>query len=158
MCLLSIYFANSCHTVNSRKSRTLFINYDFLWLMVTEIFWKERSKLRHCGRISQLKRKQDGKSIANFVHNFPPQNHYCPPTWLLTICYIYTNKATCLACMLFNCLFLLPYANYALNYTCLQVQLPKWRRPCLRWAYFRFQSRCVLTDVGTLEMLVYNLK
>ena len=26
------------HTVNSRKSRTLFINYDFCWLMAAEIF------------------------------------------------------------------------------------------------------------------------
>ena len=27
-------------TVNSRKSRTLFINYDFRWLKVAEIYWK----------------------------------------------------------------------------------------------------------------------
>ena len=60
--------------------------------------------------------------------------------------------------MLFTCLFLLPHANFALNYTCWQVQLPKWRCPWDRCAYFRFPSRCVLADIGTLEMLVYNLK
>ena len=53
--------------------------------------------------------------------------------------------------MLFTCLFLLPHANYALNYT-------NWRSPWDRCVYFRFRSRCVLADIGTLEMLVYNLK
>ena len=48
---------NTVLTVDSRKSRTLFINYDFCWLMVAEIF-----------RNYQLKRKLDGKSIANFVY------------------------------------------------------------------------------------------
>ena len=53
--------------------------------------------------------------------------------------------------MLFTCFFLLQHANYALNYT-------NWRSPWDRCVYFRFRSRCVWADIGTLEMLVYNLK
>ena len=67
---------------------------------------------------------------------------------------IYTNKVSCLPCMLFTCLLLLPTPITH----CWQVQLPKWRCPWDRCPYFRFRSRCVLADIGTLEMLVYNLK
>ena len=37
-----VFQLNTCVpvTVNSRKSQTLFINYDFRWLMVAEIFRK----------------------------------------------------------------------------------------------------------------------
>ena len=41
-------------TVNSRKYRTLFINYNFRWLMVAEFCRKYRSKLRHRGRDSPI--------------------------------------------------------------------------------------------------------
>ena len=51
----------------------------------------------------------------------------------------------------FLCLFLMPHANYAFNFQ-------KWRSPRDRCVYFGFRSRCVLADIGTLEMLVYNLK
>ena len=34
---------------------------------------------------------------------------------------IYTCKVTCLSCMLFTCLFLLPHVNYALDYILVQV-------------------------------------
>ena len=35
-----IFLVNHRFTVNSHKSRRLFINYDFRWLMVAEIYWK----------------------------------------------------------------------------------------------------------------------
>ena len=41
-------------TVNSRKSQTLFINYGFRWLMVAEIFAKQRSKLRHWPKFTEI--------------------------------------------------------------------------------------------------------
>ena len=52
----------------------------------------------------QLKRKQDGKSIANFVLNFPPQNHYCQPTWLvIPLLYILIKYCASLVCCLLVC-------------------------------------------------------
>ena len=80
--------------------------------------------LFHFGRYYQLsielKPKLDGNSIANFLNKstiFPHKITY------LT-CHssaIYTCKVTCLPCMLFTCLFLLPHVNYALNYILVQV-------------------------------------
>ena len=88
-------------TVNSRKSRTLFINYDFRWLMVAEIFPKIAIKAQTLWPNYQLKRKLDGKSIANFLHNFPLQNHYCPPTWLvIPLLYILIKYLASLVCCL----------------------------------------------------------
>ena len=46
--------------------------------------------------------------------------------------------------MLFTCLFLMPHANYALNYT-------NWRSPWDRCVYSWFRSRCVLADIGTIN-------
>ena len=49
----------------------------------------------------QLKRKLEGKSIAYFVHNFPRQNHYCPPTWLvIPLLYILIKYRASLVCCL----------------------------------------------------------
>ena len=86
---------------------------------------KINRKLRKCkhvfhfGRYYQLsielKRKLDGKSIANFVN----KNTIFPHKITYLTCHssaIYTCKVTCLPCMLLNCLFLLPHINYALNY------------------------------------------
>ena len=47
--VLQIMVFNIFTTVNSRKSRTLFINYNFRWLMMAEFFQKYQSKLRHRG-------------------------------------------------------------------------------------------------------------
>ena len=67
--------------------------------------------------------------------------------------------------MLLTCLFLMPHANYALNYT-FKKSIPS------KWRYFRFRDQRVLADIWTsidsgcsakayieaLEMFVYNLK
>ena len=67
--------------------------------------------------------------------------------------------------MLLTCLFLMPHANYALNYT-FKKSIPS------KWRYFRFRDQRVLADIwtsidsgcsskadiGALEMFVYNLK
>ena len=67
--------------------------------------------------------------------------------------------------MLLTCLFLMPHANYALNYT-FKKSIPS------KWRYFWFRDQRVLADIwtsidsgcsskadlGALEMFVYNLK
>ena len=59
--------------------------------------------------------------------------------------------------MLFTCLSLLPHADYALNYTCLQVHAISLSTQ--RYAMnFRLHDDRVLADIGTLEIIVYNLK
>ena len=94
----------------------------------------------------------ENRSLTSYTRiQFSPTNPLLSTYLTCHYSAIYTNKVTCLPCMLFTCLFLLLYANYALNYT-------NWRSPWDRWVYFRFRSRCVLADIGTLEMLVYNLK
>ena len=119
-------------TVNSRKYRTLFINYDFRWLMVAEIYY-------------QLKQKIDGKSIAYFVH----KNTIFPHKSLLSTylaCHssaIYPNKGICLPYMLFTYLLLVPHTNYALNYTCLQVRLGMKHRLTI---YLRLSRPCDYQD------------
>ena len=83
----------------------------------------------HFGRYYQLsielKRKLDGKSIANFAKKntiFPHKIIIVHLTDLSFLCYIiYTCKVTCLPSMLFTCLFLLPHINYSLNYILVQV-------------------------------------
>ena len=120
---------------------------------MTRIFWKKRSKLRHCGRNYQLKRKLDGKSIVNFVHNFPPQNHYCPPNRLvIPLLYILIKYRASLVCCLlvYYCcphkLRIVDKSNFQ-NGPAHEIDVPT--------SGFRAG---VLADIGTLEMLVYNLK
>ena len=78
-----------------------------------------------------------------------------------------TNKGTCLPYMLLTCLFLMPQADHALNYSSVVDKsiLSKWR-------LLRFRYQCVLADtwtsidcgcsskvdIGALEMFFYNLK
>ena len=65
-------------TVNSQKSWTLFINHGGRNLY--ESSDQSSDTVAEICQNYQLKRKLDGKSIVIFVHNFPPQNHYYPPT------------------------------------------------------------------------------
>ena len=60
-------------TLNSRKYRTLFINYDFRWLMVAEIFWKYRSK--HWIILDNNSDFQNGAAQAIF--HSPRRNTLC---------------------------------------------------------------------------------
>ena len=70
---------------------------------------------------------------------------------------IYTCKVTCLPCMLFTCLFLLPHINYSLNYILVQVvdksffemvlPIPLYTKECD--TYFRFRTNRLLADMGT---------
>ena len=68
------------------------------------------------------------KEWAYLMRAFSHIGRYCltPKSLLSTYltCHssaIYTCKVTCLPCMLFTCLFLLPHVNYALNYILVQV-------------------------------------
>ena len=84
------------YTVKSRKSRTLFINYDFCWLMVAGILRKQRSKLRHRGRnspTSSIETEARWKiAIAYFVQKntiFPHKILIVHLPELSFLCYIY---------------------------------------------------------------------
>ena len=78
---------------------------------------------------------------------------------------IYTYKVTCLPCMLFNCLILLPNANYALNYTCWQALFQNVAPPKL-YSTLHAEIRYLLSGFATivfwqiwaLEAIVHNLK
>ena len=113
-----------------------------------------------------MKRHLLGVSAGRTSYSPPPPTKSLLSTYMT--CHssaIDTNKGTCLPYMLLTCLFLIPHANYALNYTFKKSILSKWH-------YFRFRDQRVLadiwtsidcgcsskSDIGALEMFVYNLK
>ena len=113
----------------------------------------------------QLKRKLDGKLIAfKLCTQFSSTKSLLSTYLTCQSSTIYTNKVTCLPCMLFACLFLLPHANYALNYTCWQVLF----RIGATQAVFHSPRRNTIPTSGfapivfwliwSLETIVNNLK
>ena len=92
----------------------------------------------------ELKRKLDGKSIANFVNKntiFPHKIIIVHLPDLSFLCYIYL-LSNLPPLYVVTCLFLLPHVNYALNYT-IPLYMQKYD------TYFWFRTDRLLAAMGT---------
>ena len=103
-----------------------------LWLKFSDIInWNE----------SWMERLEDRSLTSHTRTQFPPTKSLSSTYLRWHSSPIDTNKGTCLPYMLLTCLFLMPHANYALNYYTFKKSIPS------KWRYFRFRDQRVLADI-----------